>query len=363
MPNIGGLVTIDKVWQLDDMHDLKLTSRLKDVCLSFALSKLLRCRFTRYTNDEIGFTKASNFLRHMLLGDSYDDRLLRLVEHELSFLHDIYYSSLAISYSKIWMPLLSILISLSGIGYCLVLSILIVYVQIDYLNDTSDGQLPLIQCNYQCRRFINEVQGKIPAVHRQFFGSAIFDLVPVVVLIALVVLAEIREVASYICSNWTKVTLICHYINHASWQKSHMMKKCIRRVLQCRCKILKHFEDKMNQCSILVLHQTKTPMRLLHLLKPGQKVKVPREVKAAIMNALRSYEGSRDNNRIPCLITRPQFKTGDNLLWVVDGTKGIANTILVCHIATSILELRSAGSCQPLTDHKTAAIHMSRYCA
>ncbi|XP_037458783.1 uncharacterized protein LOC119329795 [Triticum dicoccoides] len=50
-------------------------------------------------------------------------------------------------------------------------------------------------------------------------------------------------------------------------------------------------------------------------------------------------------------------------VWVVDGTKGIANTILVCHIATNILELRSAGSCQPPSDHKTAAIHLSRYCA
>ncbi|KAM3391722.1 hypothetical protein ACQJBY_013055 [Aegilops geniculata] len=363
MPNRGGLVTLDRVWRLDGLHDLKLTSQLKDVCLSFALSKLLRCRFTRYTNAEIGFTKASNFLWNMLLDDRDDGRVLRVIEYELSFLHDFYYSSLAISYSKSWMPILSILISLSGIGYCLVLSIAIVYVQIHYLRYTEDGKLPLIYCFYQCRQDKGEKEGKMPAVHHERFGNAIFDIVPVVVLIALVVLAETREIASYICSNLTKVVLVCRYINHASWQQSPIMKKCIRRLLQCRCKILNHLEDKMNQCSILVLHQRKKPMGLLRRLKPGQKVKVPRAVKAAILTALRSYERSRHNYRMPSLCTRPQLKTGDNLLWVVDGTKGIANTILVCHIATSILELRSAGSCHPLSDHKTAAIHMSRYCA
>ncbi|XBI60596.1 hypothetical protein VPH35_041511 [Triticum aestivum] len=344
--NTGGLVTLDKVWQLDDMHDIKLTSQLKDVCLSFALSKLLRCRFARYTNAEIGFTNASNFLQHLLLEDSNDEILLRLIEDELSFLRDFYYSFLAISYSKSWMPILSILISLSGIGYCLVLSIVIVYGKTDYL---SDGKVPLIRCNYQCRQFIGEAQGEILAVQHQFFGSAIFDLVPVVVLLALVVLAEIREIASYTCSNWTKVALICSNINHASWHKSCIMQKCIRHVLQCRCKILNHLEDKMDQCSILVLHPRKTPMGLLRHLKPGQKVKVPREVKATIMNTLRSYERSRDNNRMPSLCTRPQLKTSDSLLWVVDGTKGIA--------------FWSRGSCQPPSDHKTAAIHLSRYCA
>ncbi|XBJ06341.1 hypothetical protein VPH35_024981 [Triticum aestivum] len=360
MPNRGGLVTLDKVWQLDDMHDLKLTSHLKDVCLSFALSKLLRCRFARYTNAEIGFTKASSFLRHLLLDDRDDGRVLRVTEYELSFLHDFYYSSLAISYSKSWMLIVSILISLSAIGYCLVLSILIVYIQIRLIY-MEGGKLPLIYCTYQCRQDKGEKKSNMYYPGR--FGNAIFVIVPVVVLIALVVLAETREIASYVCSNWTKVALICRHINHASWQPSAIMQKCIRCVLQRRCKILNHLEDKMNQCSILVLHPRNTPMGLLCRLKPGQKVKVPRAVKASIMNALRSYERSRDNNHMPSLCTRPQLKTSDNLLWVVDGTKGIANTILVCHIATNILELRSAGSCQPPSDHKTAAIHLSRYCA
>ncbi|EMS56771.1 hypothetical protein TRIUR3_22700 [Triticum urartu] len=360
MPNRGGLVTLDKVWQLDDMHDLKLTSHLKDVCLSFALSKLLRCRFARYTNDEIGFTKASSFLQHLLLDDTDDGRVLRVTEYELSFLHDFYYSSLAISYSKSWMPILSMLISLSAIGYCLVV---IVYVQNNSLIYMEGRKLPLISCFYQCK---GEKKGNMIEINHGRFGNAIFDIVPVVVLMALVVLAETREIASYICSNLTKVVLVCRYINHASWQQSpifYIMKKCIRHVLQCRCKMLNHLEDKMNQCSILVLHPRKNPMGLLRRLKPGQKVKVPRAVKAAILTALRSYERSRHNNRMPSLCTRPQLKTGDNLLWMVDGTKGIANTILVCHIATSILELRSAGSCQTLSDHKIAAIHLSRYCA
>ncbi|XP_045089423.1 uncharacterized protein [Aegilops tauschii subsp. strangulata] len=362
IPNRGGLVTLDKVWQLDDMHDLKLTSHLKDVCLSFALSKLLRCRFARYTNAKTGFTKASSFLRNMLLEDSNDERVLQLIEYELSFLHDVYFSSLVITYSESRMPILSILISLSGIGYCLLFTMARVYLPF-ILADRSTASSELISCLYRCLQFEGEQQGTTTHLRGQDFGSPAFDLVPIVVLVALVVLAEIREIAFYVCSNWTKVALICAHINHPSWQQSPIMQKCIRHVLQCRCKILNHWEDTMNQCSILVLHPRNTPMGLLRRLKPGQKVKVPRAVKAGIMNALRSYERSRNNNRMPSLCPRPQLKTGDNLLWVVDGTKGIAKTILVCHIATSILELRSAGSCQPLSDHKTAAIHLSRYCA
>jgi hypothetical protein len=42
-----GLVTIDKFWQLDSKVPIA-TPQLKDLCLSFALFKLLRCRFARY---------------------------------------------------------------------------------------------------------------------------------------------------------------------------------------------------------------------------------------------------------------------------------------------------------------------------
>jgi hypothetical protein len=53
--NTIGLVTIDQVWQLLDscnsnnmLLSVPILQRLKYLCLSFALFKLLRCRFARY---------------------------------------------------------------------------------------------------------------------------------------------------------------------------------------------------------------------------------------------------------------------------------------------------------------------------
>ena len=86
----NGLLTIDRVWQLDDTVLPKPTEQHKDLCLSFALFKLLRCRFARYTAGEAGFMKVSNFIRLMLLEDSDDGRVFGLIAHELSFLHDYY---------------------------------------------------------------------------------------------------------------------------------------------------------------------------------------------------------------------------------------------------------------------------------
>jgi hypothetical protein len=202
---------------------------------------------------------------------------------------------------------------------------------------------------------------------QELFGNTFINFVQLALALVLVMLAEVREVASYICSNWTKVALICRYVNSASWQESPTMQKCIGRVLQCRCRLLKHWKGKMSQCSILVLRPGRTPLallrRLIHL--PEEKKTVPRAVKAAVLQALRSYdEGSRSNGVAPPP-SRLLGRGNNNLIWEFSGTKGTAHTMLVCHIATSILEVRVGSVSQHLSDsdHYIAATHFSRYCA
>lgn len=47
--DVKNMVTVDRVWRLDDtLLAVPRLLLLKDLCLSFALFKLLRCRFTRY---------------------------------------------------------------------------------------------------------------------------------------------------------------------------------------------------------------------------------------------------------------------------------------------------------------------------
>lgn len=79
--NNNDLVTIDKIWQLDDVL-LGSVPGIRDLCFSFALFKMLHCRFAGYTAVEAGMMKAPNFFWNVLLEDSDAQRLFRVIEDE-----------------------------------------------------------------------------------------------------------------------------------------------------------------------------------------------------------------------------------------------------------------------------------------
>ncbi|XBJ27752.1 hypothetical protein VPH35_004963 [Triticum aestivum] len=358
----NGIVTIDQVWKLDDTVLPRPTEQHKDLCLSFALFKLLRCRFARYTISEDASMKVSNFIRHLLLTDSDDERVLGVIAHELSFLHDYYYTSIPISYSRRWLPILSISVSLSSIGYCL---IAIVYCVLVFSG--PDG----CQIGYHrvyCHSPSDTMYIPIDEMRlgELYQGILYFDLLPVYLLAALVVLVEVREITSCTCSNWTKVALICGYVTHTSWRRSLIVGKCIGLVLSSRCKLLGSWEDKMNQCSILVVHPSINPMVILRLIfhLPDHKKKVPRVVKVAVVDAVRMFDPKKIRHRSNPGATplRLQLQVGRELLWTFHGAKGVADAMLMCHVATSILAMASSQR-QLLSDHEIVATHLSRYCA
>ncbi|OEL36612.1 hypothetical protein BAE44_0002371 [Dichanthelium oligosanthes] len=341
-----GLVTIDKVWLLDDKL-LASAPWLKDVCLSFALFKLLRCRFAAYTVAEAGFQEVYSFFLHVLLRDKDHERVYGVITDELSFLHDYYYSSTPIHYSNFWLLIVNIFTSFFAISYCLLYAGLPMSGILYEYGDAGQGQV-------YCAMFCHDPSYDYDSMHVSF-GNIVVDVVPVAILLVLVVLAEAKEIACYICSNWTKVALN----NHDNWQRSPRIQKWNGRILRYRCKLMKHWDDKMSLCSMLVLHPRRTDpiialvMLLLHLPDRKKNVKVPRVVKAAIVNALRNNNG---------LLTDPAtfLYQSQNFLWACE-SKGISDIILMWHIATSILGVRHQHP--PLSDDMTIATHLSRYCA
>ncbi|CAO2205683.1 unnamed protein product [Urochloa humidicola] len=127
--------------------------------------------------------------------------------------------------------------------------------------------------------------------------------------------------------------------------------------------MLKNWDDKMKQCSILVLRRRKTPLllrRLLRSIDRGKKVDVQSTVKAAIFEALKGESFTTDTNQddgaIWCI--RPPSSPVPLSLYGCSGRQP-GYTILVWHIATSVFEVRQLP--QP-SDHKTVATHLSRYC-
>ena len=133
---------------------------------------------------------------------------------------------------------------------------------------------------------------------------------------------------------------MCRYVSHASWRGYPTLRKWIGLLLQRSCKLLKPWQDKMNQCSVLVLGHRKTPVallgRLVPLPEPKKNVETPREVKTAIANTLRSSMGDLRNG-MTCLQLGVQV--GDNLLRACRA-KGTSDALLAWHIATSIFEVR-----------------------
>ncbi|CAO1948844.1 unnamed protein product [Urochloa humidicola] len=362
-----GLVTLDTVWQLDKMLPTS-TPRPNDLCLSFALFKMLRCRFARYDLTNVS-SRGLNFFWNLLLKDGEHDRVFRVIADELSFLNDYYYSSLPISYAKWWLPILSIIISVLSIGYCIVAGYFIVVFGAQ-VHKQGRSQ---IHCVFWC----NKLQVASQSRYKRF-GSLYFDIVPEFFLLVLVLIAEVREVSSYICSNWTKVSLICECVKSATLQHHLGMQKWIvSLLLQCRWKIINHWDEKIGQCSVLVLHPTSRATflgilrRLFHLPDKKRKVKLPAAVKVCIMDALRSTANSNRCHLGNGMTSLYRSQVGKGFLWACNG-KGTSDIILTWHIATCILEVRhpyyrhvteqDSSSVIP-NQRKIAATHLSQYCA
>ncbi|KAG2639786.1 hypothetical protein PVAP13_2KG042500 [Panicum virgatum] len=364
--NSTGLVTFDKVWQLDDMLAIS-RPQVKDICLSFALFKLLRCRFARYKLANAGSIKTLNFFWSLLLKEGEHARIFRVITDELSFVQDYHFSSLPVSYSKYWLPVLSVSISLLSICYCLVAASFIIKGLLFHWEPKYKHQM---RCDYWCsteRQWISTTQSK-------HFGFFLFDDVPLFFLLALVVIAEVRYIASYIYSNWTKVALICHYINHASLQHSLCMQKWFGLLLKRKCEMMKHWDEKIGQSTILVVHPRITPLlvlrRLLGLPDLDRSVKIPEAVKVCIIRTMRRYRfnGRQLSNGIEFL---RQSGVDERFSWACS-SNSTSVTILTWHIATCIHELRhpyhyqhgrEQGFRYDLVDHKIIATHLSRYCA
>ncbi|CAN6222362.1 unnamed protein product [Urochloa humidicola] len=328
----NGLVTIDRVWRLDNLLPTSTLKPQKDLCLSFALFKLLRCRFARY-KVSAGSKGTFSFFWSLLLKDGEHDRVFLVISDEISFLHDYYYSSLPISYSKYWLPVAGIFISLFSIAYCCALFITGFTSVYRFGSYTSQ-----FFCAIYCIRedLLSDYMGKE-------YGSWYFNLVPIFLLSVLVMMAE----------------------------HSLLKKKWISFLLRCRCKLMKHWDEKIGQCNMLEIRpRTTLPALLRHLLHlPDQKrkVKVQEAVKICIMEVVRRSRHGRLSNGTACLRRRGQV--GERLLWACNN-KSASCTLLTWHIATSIIDVRypnlndqEQGS-SPMPDtnciYKIAATHLSQ---
>ncbi|KAM3355438.1 hypothetical protein ACQJBY_025925 [Aegilops geniculata] len=353
----NNLVTIDRVWRMTIDNDILLSRRpwLKDLCLSFALFKLLKYQFAKWHLAVLGSTKAFNFVLNVLLNKGNPDTVFRVIADEVSFVLDSYYSSLpTLNFGKL-LPVLNIIVSLSIMTWCLFV----------VAKTTFLFKHPLLWPQIFC-----ETLCMLPNEYQVFsddnvleFGNILLSTLPTYSLIIAVIIAEAWEVISYLCSNWFKITLLCSYVTRVSWQQSPRMQRLLGIVFKFQIKFVKNYwTDQMGQISLLAHPQPKIsifrrPFFYFSGLRPRvQQVNVSSQVKASIIYALKSSNGCLSKGTAALR----NSGIGNHVLWACQG-QDTSHVILVWHIATGIFKANHGISIGCSSDKKTA-MHLSRYC-
>ncbi|XP_040254940.1 uncharacterized protein [Aegilops tauschii subsp. strangulata] len=356
---LGALITLDRVWTLSDHGDGFLAKKLelRDLCLSFSLFKSLRRRLSGYPLTEEGSSNALDFvLRGMdtAAGDGKAGvdakRVFRVLVDELWFASDFYYSPLPLCSFSGWCAALNYLLSVLIIAGAIGVGVL-----------------------YQIRRVIvvgPDRAKENPAKGPELYQVAYYFITLFLLLAA--VLTEACEIIAGVCSNWTKMALIGHYIR--SGTLGRWTNAALDTVLRFRP--AKRWSDEIGQTSVLEPRRFGRRSGLFSEKLYGRaglmrSVEVSQAVKDAVLRSLKSSYGGLDKGS-----TLAAHRVGlggkvDSWAWPAigagsgSGTSSTTEHILACHIGARLFEIKySNAACPTLAAaDMTAACHLSYYCA
>ncbi|XP_048549641.1 uncharacterized protein LOC125529277 isoform X1 [Triticum urartu] len=362
----GVFITLDKTWQLpsnqhadDDAGDVQ-PSWTKDLCLSFALYRLLRCRFddlplpadsiksTRklmyeiigkkdedlsaqihhhaegtFSGDlpaQIGHHSERSFSRGLPAHiDHHAERAFGIAELELAFLNDYFYTRYPILFWRgfplifAWYPPLTIAL-IAWLGR-----------DIYKLYKPKQGEIAHV-------------------VHR-----VNVDLIITWIFMGIIVLKESWKVVTYLLSDWTKVMLLCEYTSRTlKWVPEWLWEFLVQILCTPGCRIGRRWHNKIGQYEFLQSFGH-NPRNILYWLslglvpkeirgaKVGSPTELPEDVKAAVLKSLCSLDLKQNSLKSDLPTDVKQF----NFEWTFKlGTW--CHSILVWHIATSLCEIELA---------------------
>ncbi|XP_038689146.1 uncharacterized protein LOC119988246 isoform X2 [Tripterygium wilfordii] len=312
------VVTIGKIWQCKG-ELLSATGDpdeiLKDICLSFAWFNLLRCRFSQYSLSDQAKRKLSIHVHKVLCSGNH--RIFRVIELELAFLYDSFYTKYPTIFRK-GFPIhkfVELLVSIAGC--CIAAFSLRNY---EPANQDLSG---VTVFGYNADRVVT--------------GSAI----------CLIAVIEIGQFILILCSDWAKVMLICCYVQHSKLQRSNFFERVLRFI--CNRRLLKPWEQVLGQYSLLesfdynpnaLLYNSFTSA-FMDIPRNGQKesarIKLPLEVKQAVSHFVQLSRAFH--------VTNGSSFLGHDLIWACK-LESLVHVIMVWHIATSVCEMESSQSNQ-----------------
>ncbi|EXC35319.1 hypothetical protein L484_026643 [Morus notabilis] len=349
---VDEVVTVHKIWEckgslLSSRNDPN--NRLKDICLSFALCRLLRRRFGRYLLHESCQDKTWNFVRYGLLSESgdddHDERAFRVVEVELAFLYDSLYTKypalFANGFPKL-RPFVSLLIVV--LGCWIVGSFLHRY-------NTPYGYRSLTFGRFNC------------------------DVLLTYLVIFTFLFIEVMQLVFIFSSDWAKVLFVCKYVAKPSWRTKRIVEKILGFVCHSRSWLNSQpWERKLGQYD-LIKHFDHDPCKLINnwfvspykdLKRKGEKenkrIKLTTEVKKAVVLSFKT-NGRKLSNGLASL-QRNGF--ADQFSWACR-LETQTHVVLVWHIATTLCEKSLSFSQTEISAAKSkyfnVANALSKYCA
>ncbi|KAM0952296.1 hypothetical protein DsansV1_C03g0034881 [Dioscorea sansibarensis] len=278
------VVTVEKIWRCPG-RVLNDSESARDVCLSFAMFKLLRRRFTSYPWAEANRPKTKKLILEGFLADHM--RTL-VIETELAFLYDSFYTKYPVV-SHMPLTLLSSVGPL--VGSCLVAVLLAGY------KPPSEEEHLMRGKHYLC-------------------------------LLRL----------------WAKVLLLFKYVQKASWQEMNLFQTLLSFV--CQKRVLKPWDDTLGQYSLFDSYDYKPSLvkKLLMGVQRGQKasapIQLPDEVKQAITQSLIDTRGKLRSIGEHSL-TLCEGDGGDELSWACQ-----FNQVLILHETLDLLRWHTCVSCK-----------------
>jgi hypothetical protein len=335
------LVTVDRVWTNGGSllsRDDTFSSRLKDQCLSFALFKLLRRRLASgnplHERDDI---RTLVFVRRGLAGGDDYERMFRVVEMELGFLFDFFYTRYP-SPKQPLIPESATFVVAMAVGLSTLFSPALLH--------------------YHHKASIVRQHG--------------IDIWLARCVIVLFLILETFQYLSLVLSDWHKVKMLCRYVHRPSWQGHPVLERLLW--LMCRAAPRnKYWSNSVGQYSLLhaCLQNERSCLARIafHKWIKGQLTRMrtvsrrslPTSVKREIHLFLRSEWLSN-------LKYGDRILQRNNLLQDFDWSTsryhyGAVGSILVWHLATAICDAKAGGGRTAITDKRQAATTLSKYCA
>ncbi|XP_037450517.1 uncharacterized protein LOC119320569 [Triticum dicoccoides] len=368
----SSVATVGKIWMLGDDYyyeggrllvDLDGDQRLRRLCLSFALFKLLRRRFEQL--GEITMEESRD-CKNLILrglcrcknGEGSEEALFQVMNDELNLLCEYYHSVVPVVLASPFFFLTNyLLLPVLVFVLCLMTAMLCGNGDLDYVFHS------IRRDNFALKSGLTRLA--MCLLSRAYSSPNTFlslvDLSITCLLFFIFFYEEIWELLVFLLSNWFMISLIGNYTSKLKWRESPSFGVTFRCLVWLQSKT-RHDILCFRQFSVLNLRWPVifgVPTWLSWMV---QTVPVPTTVKQSIKEYLLAHEhyGHGITNGKSALEKNHHMYC--HLSWACE-SKSVTEVILTWHIATSLFEERCPPQSKDGEASCNVATTLSKYCA